>query len=788
MVFQLNDGWIFRLDYKEEYIEDSSLIKGSIVRIPHTFKLVDFNYFDENSYQKIGTYYKKICLSKQYAGKCIFIHFEAVMSEAKIYLNGKYVGSHQGGYLGFDIDLTNVIEFEKDNDLVVVVDSRELEEIPPFGDVIDYLTYSGIYREITLNIVNKEHVKSIKISPIDLNSLKVEIDSTIQKNSKYEISLIDNDSNILDVENFQYNQESYLLNRFKAKYWELNNPILYKLKVTIISVKGEIIDTKIERFGFRFVEITKEGFFLNYRKIKPYGLNRHQSYPFVGYAATQSLQELDADILKNDLCTDLVRTSHYPNSRHFLNRCDEIGLLVITEIPGWQYISKNEVWRSNCEMNVKDMILEDFNHPSIVMWGVRINESPDDDELYKKTNEIAHSLDDTRPTGGVRNFRESKLMEDVFTYNDFVCDGGKQGLLSPLNFPYVVTEHNGHMHPTKIDDPESSRVSQALRHLIVLNDFMKYPGIAALTGWCMSDYNTHKEFGAGDRICYHGILDMFRNKKYAARVYESQSDDHIVLFPMHYFEPGDYDAMNVPFFYILTNCDSVKLFINGVFIETYYPDKEGFPYLKHPPIKINGFLSNLDEYKGIYSKKDICKLKLYFKEIHQYNDVKKLNLKTKIGLLIFMKKYGLTQAELTKIYTKHNNLWIDSHMKFEFVGIMSGVEAIKKEAIRRIFDHINIQASKYELIEGNTYDMAEVTLNCVDSVGNELPYFKKAFKLSCDSALEIIGPKYIPAVGGTASFYIRTTGASGEAKVLVESDNVKKVIVFTIRKEEVLKI
>jgi len=788
MVFQLNDGWLFCLDYKEKYIKDPGSIKGSIVRIPHTFQLVDFNYFDENSYKKIGTYYKKICLSKQYAGKLIFLHFEAVMSEAKIYLNGKYVASHQGGYLGFDIDITKFIEFEKDNDLVVVVDSRELEEIPPFGDVIDYLTYSGIYREVTLNIVNKEHVKNIRISPINLNSLRVEIDSTILKNSKYEISLIDNESNIIDVKNFISNQESYLLKNFVARYWELNNPILYKLKVTIVSNKGEILDTKIERFGFRFVEITKEGFFLNYRKIKPFGLNRHQSYPYVGYAATQSLQELDADILKKDLCTDLVRTSHYPNSKHFLNRCDEIGLLVITEIPGWQFISKNDVWRSNCEMNVRNMITEDFNHPSIIMWGVRINESPDDDELYKTTNEIAHSLDETRPTGGVRNFRESKLLEDVFTYNDFVCNGGKQGLLPPINAPYVVTEHNGHMHPTKIDDPEERRVDQALRHLTVLNDFMKYSGIAALTGWCMSDYNTHKEFGAGDRICYHGVLDMFRNKKYAARVYESQSDDHVVLFPMHYFEPGDYDGMNVPFFYILTNCDSVKLLINGVFIENYYPDVEEFSNLKHAPIKINGFLSNLDEYKGIYSEKDINKLKSYFKEIHQYNDVDKLSLKTKVGLLIFMKKYKLTQAELTKIYTKHNNLWIDPYMKFEFIGIMSGTEVIKKEIIRRTFDHVDIHVSKYELIEGNTYDMAEVTLNCVDAVGNELPYLNKGFKLSCDSSLEILGPKYISTIGGIASFYIRTTGASGKAKVLVESDNIKKVIVFDIRKVEVSKI
>lgn len=784
----MNDGWIFSPNYKKSYIKDPSSISGSIVRIPHSFESLPFSYFDEKIYQKKATYYKKICIATQYEGKSIIIHFEAVMSQAEVYLNGKHILTHQGGYTGFDVDISDKVKFGEDNDLIVVVDADESEKIPPFGDVIDYLTYSGIYREVYLKICNVQHIDRLFITPLSSESLKVKIFGFFKKESTFEIALIDRDSNILYVKNFKAESNCFNLDGFKAELWDLDNPVLYTLRVSITDENGKTLNTFSDRFGFRFVDITRDGFFLNGKKLKPLGLNRHQSFPYVGYAATKSLQELDADILKEELCTDIVRTSHYPNSKHFLNRCDEIGLIVITEIPGWQHVSEDVDWRNNCLTNVRDMIYEDFNHPSIIMWGVRINESLDDDNLYRETNKIAKELDPSRPTGGVRNSRDSNLMEDVFTYNDFCCEGGNRGLLPPKKVPYIVTEHNGHMHPCKIYDPEKDRVSQALRHLRVINDYMKYENIAALTGWCMSDYNTHKEFGAGDRICYHGVLDMFRNKKYAARVYESQSDEKVVLFPMHYFEPGDYDKMNVPFFYILTNCDSVKIFINGELCDTYFPDKKEFPYLKHPPVKVNGFLSNLGELKGKFSDKDIARLRRYFCEIHEKNSLEKVKIRTKLGLFSLMVKYRINQSELTKIYTKHNNLWIDKKIEIEMIGTLSGSDIIKKTIVRKTFDHVEIEVSKRQLIEGNTYDMAQVKIKCVDKYGNELPYLQKGFKLSCDSALEIIGPRYITSPGGISSFYVKTTGAIGKSKLLVESDDYRKVINFEIIKIDVQKI
>lgn len=130
------------------------------------------------------------------------------------------------------------------------------------------------------------------------------------------------------------------------------------------------------------------------------------------------VQRRDAIILKKELKCNIVRTSHYPQSRHFLDCCDEIGLLVLEEIPGWQHIG-DEAWKSLAVDNVRRMIRRDWNHPAIVLWGVRINESKDDHDFYTRTNTLAHSLDPTRQTGGIRYSQDSEFLEDVFTMNDF---------------------------------------------------------------------------------------------------------------------------------------------------------------------------------------------------------------------------------------------------------------------------------------------------------------------------------------------------------------------------------
>ncbi len=154
---------------------------------------------------------------------------------------------------------------------------------------------------------------------------------------------------------------------------------------------ASVVDEDTRKIGFRQAQFTDHGFELNGKVVKLRGLDRHQTFPFVGQAMPARVQQRDADILRKNLKCNIVRTSHYPQSRHFLDRCDEIGLLVLEEIPGWQHIG-DEPWKLISIDNVRRMIRRDWNHPSIILWGVRINESKDDHDFY-----TAHQRDRACP-------------------------------------------------------------------------------------------------------------------------------------------------------------------------------------------------------------------------------------------------------------------------------------------------------------------------------------------------------------------------------------------------------
>ena len=318
------------------------------------------------------------------------------------------------------------------------------------------------------------------------------------------------------------------------RLWDLHQPQLYTVRVRLLE-QGKVIDEDSRRIGFREATFTDQGFSLNGKIIKLRGLNRHQTFPFVGQAMPGRVQRRDAQILRNQLKCNLVRTSHYPQSRHFLDACDEIGLLVLEEIPGWQHIG-DQAWQDLAVDNVRRMIRRDWNHPSIILWGVRINESRDNHDFYTRTNAMAHSLDPSRQTGGIRYFQESEFLEDVFTMNDFGFP-----LKAPNHPRYLNTEFVGHTYPTKnIDSMERLR-EHTIRHARVHDQLASNPQYAGGIGWCAFDYNTHANFGSGDRICYHGVSDIFREPKPAAGFYKSQCEpeEEIVLEPTFHWARND---------------------------------------------------------------------------------------------------------------------------------------------------------------------------------------------------------------------------------------------------------
>lgn len=790
----LNDDWLFTEQFEDslvapEYPENTL----QPVRLPHTCKETPFHYFDESLYQMVSGYRRHLLIPKDWQGKRILLTFEGAAHDSTVFCNGKKVGEHHCGYTAFTVDLTDNVLYGQDNLLCVRLDSRENLNVPPFGYVIDYMTYGGIYRDVRLEVKEKVSLSDIFVhTAIDFRSSPV----TAQITS--EITLTESDENVTIRQYYMPKstaaaQESWRLlceqtvstdvscdKEFSLTatitaplLWDTEEANLYILKTQLLYQDNTILDETETRFGIREAVFKKDGFYLNGRKLRIRGLNRHQSFPYVGYAMPKSMQRLDADLLKKELGLNAVRTSHYPQSHYFLERCDELGLLVFTEFPGWQHIG-DDAWKAQAVANAEDMIRQYRNHPSIILWGIRINESPDDDAFYEKTNAVAHKLDPSRPTGGVRAMKKSHLLEDIYTYNDFLHDGEMPGcdpkkkVTSDMEKPYLISEYNGHMYPTKAFDNEERRSEHAIRHANVLDAVAGQPDIAGSFGWCMFDYNTHKDFGSGDRICYHGVMDMFRNPKLAANIYACEQEQTPVLEITSSMDIGEHPGCNRGNIYILSNADSVKMYKNDRFIKEYLPGMSPYKHLKHGPILIDDFIGDSfaqnERFRPKHAKEITDAMNLVARG--SLNHIPKRLYLTALKLLLI---YHIDFAEVTRLYTKYIGDWGGTATVYRFDAIKDGkvIKSVTKEPVREI--RLEAEADHTILTEQHSYDVALVRIRAVDDHGNVLPFYQEPVRLITEGDISIIGPDTIALQGGMGGTYVKSLGRSGQGALLLQS-------------------
>ena len=789
----LNNGWKFSQQFlpemSEEGFDDSSM---ETVRLPHTCKELPLHYFDERDYQMVSGYRKKFFVAPEWKGKKVYLTIDGAAHEAIVYINGKKTGEHHSGYTAFTMDVTELVRYGEENLITVSVDSRESCNVPPFGFVVDYLTYGGLTREVWLTVCEETHIEDLFVySKLNADKSKAEIVTKatviyseepyqlrqwIRKKASGEYKLL-GESTVFGKEN----ELCFPLE--KPELWDIEHPVLYELK-TEVYVKEVLVDEMTVCTGIRRAEFKKDGFYLNDRKVKIRGLNRHQSFPYVGYAMPESQQKRDAEILKFELGVNAVRTSHYPQSHYFIDRCDELGLLVFTEMPGWQHIGDAE-WKNQAVENVREMVTQYRNHPSIILWGVRINESRDDDEFYGRTNRMAHDLDPTRPTGGVRASKKSSLLEDVYTYNDFVHDGDKPGcepkkaVTSDVNRPYLVSEYNGHMFPTKSFDCEEHRLEHALRHARVLEAVAKEENIAGSFGWCMFDYNTHKDFGSGDKICYHGVMDMFRNPKLAASVYAVGQKERDILELSSSMDIGEHPASSRGDIYLFTNADSVRMYKNDKFIKEYTHKETEYKNIPCGPILVDDFIGDALKEEGYHGSQEQG-IKAVLNATARYS-MSKLpkSLYPTILKLLFIHRMKFSDA--VDLYTRHVGDWGGESTAYRFDAIRDGkvVKSIHKEPMRQV--KLVAEADHTQLAEGATYDVAAIRIKAVDEFGNVLPFYHEPVQLSLETGngkalpLELIGPDAIALYGGMGGAYVKTTGETGEALLTIRSGRAEEV-------------
>ena len=770
---KINDNWLFTDDYTKGFE------KAEEVRIPHNPSLLPLHYSSPDYYEMVSGYKKTIVLEEEDLDKRIFLLFEGVAHIATLYFNGKEIGTHYSGYTSFTYEVTEFIK-KGENEIVLKVDGRESCNTPPFGFVIDYLTYSGIYRDVFLIKKNKSYIKDVFVSSPTLSSLRVEYD--IESESEYSIrySVFDNDRVIIEGET---KESSLSLSSLSVSPWSPSSPKLYTLLSSLL-IKGEVIDENTTEFGFRTVETKGKDLYINGEKVFLKGLNRHQAWPYIGYAAPERMQRMDARILKEELGCDIVRTSHYPQSRHFISECDRLGLLVFTEIPGWQHIGDKE-WKEKAIINTKEMVLQYRNHPSVIIWGVRINESQDDDEFYKKTNETAHALDPTRPTSGVRYIENSSLLEDIYSYNDFSHTGNNSGvkekgkITKHQDKPLLVSEANGHMFPTKSFDTWERRQEHALRHARVINDAKKDGDHIGAIEWCMTDYATHKDFGSGDRICYHGVMDSFRNPKDAAYFWASGQEKNEVIHISSSMDIGDYNGGIRGKTWVFTNAERVDVYKNGRKITSLSPSP--FSSLDHGPLVFDDTIGNLLETDEGFDKKKADIIKECLNAAVEYG-FQNLPKKYLLKLAYIMLRYKLNFSDGVKLFNKYVSGWGGEGEEWKFQGIWNGKEGKSVTLAHSSKLHLDIIKDTSVLYEGNGYDETLVRIRVLDEFNNPAPYAQLPLSIETSGSIENAGYNLLTLEGGMGGVIIQTNGGIGKGVLSLSSELGQMDVEFEVRK------
>ena len=599
------------------------------VTLPHIVANLSWQNWDFRLWEDIWIYRKHFTLPENMRGMRVFVDFEAVMTGLQPTINGQALDKHLGGFLPVRYELTKHLT-DGNNVLAVEVDGR-WSNVPPQGSPkgtpqVDYLMPAGIHRKATLVSVPQIFIKHVFAKPVNvLNAATraVEVTATLDAaatgRGKITTELRDGARTIARAE-----QTIAATNDAKAEgkltlsklgdiaLWSPDSPKLYDV-ITTLAIDGQPAHTIKTRIGFREAKFTTEGFFLNGKRLMIFGLNRHELFPYVGFAMPPRVMRYDAHILKNVLNLNFVRCSHYPQSDAFLDACDELGLMVWQEIPGWQYVG-NAAWQELLVRDIRDMVLRDRNRPSVVIWGTRVNESDNHRELYRRTRAVANELDGTRPTSGSMHPPSLKdwktnWEEDVFAYDDYTphkSGDGTVGLREPPKGdgkvktpPYMLAEAVGQFNYKKGKHFDSKyrragdvelQMNQALYHAQMHNNSANFAGHNGVVAWCALDYASI--VNNYNIVKCPGVVDGFRVPKLGATFYMAQVSPSVrpVIAPNFFWDfgantprgPGK-EAM------IFSNCDRLEVFVNGKLHASLKPDVKTYPNLKHAP-----FIANLD--------------------------------------------------------------------------------------------------------------------------------------------------------------------------------------------------
>lgn len=630
-----NDGWKFhklpQADEKSE-IESADFDdrEWKTVTLPHTWNDTDgctgrtgICEGGENYYRGLGGYRKSCCFSGgEYAGKRFFLEFEGANTVTELFVNGIFVGRHEGGFSAFRFDITESIRVDENNLIAVKVSNAPADYIAPITNQGDFTKMGGIYRNVKLIVVDPIHVSltdfgssGVYITPKIFEnggvklSVRTKITNSLPKNQKVTITtrIIDADGictagTCLDKELYANteNEADISLNIENPILWNgRKNPYLYTAEISILQ-NGKEIDSIVQSFGIREYKISSEtGFYLNGEHLDLHGVNYHQDGFENGWAMTNDQRERDYNIMLDMGCT-CVRMAHYQHDQFEYELCDRLGISVWTEIGLINRISKNEEppyviadkMKDNLKQQLSELICQNYNHPSIIVWGISNELFQMNDEIFAIYGElVAHAKneDKTRLTVCADNQFWGRFLDipvDVIGCNKYFgwySDKEKAedfgGWLDEYRTkthgkPICVSEYGGGGAITQHKDNVSwedivpwgtphYENYQTLLHERIWRQLKKREYLWGVFIWCMFDFASDgREEGDTKGQNDKGLATRKRELKDAYYFYKSEwNDEPMVHITEKHFVNRPTVVTTVK---VYSNATEVELFVNGV--------------------------------------------------------------------------------------------------------------------------------------------------------------------------------------------------------------------------------
>lgn len=619
-VYSMNPAWRFHKGAMEgAETKEFNDKDWTVVSLPDGIEYLPTEASGCINYQGEVWYRKHFMPDAALKGKKLFLHFEAIMGKSKVFVNGKLLTEHFGGYLPVIVDVTDVLDWNGDNVIAVWADNSDDPSYPPgkAQDVLDYTDFGGIYRDCWLIAHNNVFITDPnyenevaggglfvafgKVSDALAEvQLKIHVRNATKNpfSGRVEYMLLQPDgtevARLSDKIQVKAGRATTVSDRMPVKQpmlWTPSTPTLYNLLVRVLDKEGNVIDGYRRRIGIRSIEFKgKDGFFLNGRPYgKPLiGANRHQDFAVVGNAVANSIHWRDAKKLK-DVGMEIIRNAHCPQDPAFMDACDELGLFVIVNTPGWQFWNDAPEFAQRVYSDIRNVVRRDRNHPSVWLWEPILNETWYPADFAKNTRDI---VDAEYPypycySGSDSEARGHENFPVYFAHPANMQDASKE--IDPTKTYFTrewgdnVDDWSSHNSPSRVarnwgEQPMRVQAQHyACPYYPVTSYDVLYKQSPQHVGGCLWHSFDHQRGYHPDPF-YGGLMDVFRQPKYSYYMFMAQrpavkNDRNAGSGPMVYIahEMTPFSGKDVT---VYSNCDEVRLTFNkGGKTYTYKKDK-----------------------------------------------------------------------------------------------------------------------------------------------------------------------------------------------------------------------